>query len=86
MSKRHSDALYIQNGAVNPRAVARSLVSAIDEVCDEQNGSMRIKDAAVRLILHQLVFIVEGTDLYNDCAFESVYYDDVKTCEAEAVR
>lgn len=48
------DALYIQS-AVNPRAVARTLVKAIDEACDQ--GGMRLaKDSpAVQLILTTLV-------------------------------
>ena len=48
------DALYIQS-AVNPRAVARTLVKAIDEACDQGGMSLAKESAAVRLILTTLV-------------------------------
>ena len=59
------DALAIQDGACNPRAMARSLVRMIDAACDEGNGHPAAGQCpAVRLTLHQLLFILYGTDLY----------------------
>ena len=65
MSKRYSNALYIQEGAVNPRAVARRLAAAIDEVCGEGGHPAASEDPAVRLIMHQLAYILWKVDLYD---------------------
>jgi hypothetical protein len=55
--KRFKDAYHIYyNGASNPRAVARALVSAIDEVT-EQAGSDAAADPAVQMILDHLCFL-----------------------------
>jgi hypothetical protein len=57
--------LFIQEGACNPRAMARELVRAIDEACDNGGGHPGTgKSPEVRLILHQLFFVVYGSDLY----------------------
>ena len=50
--KRHEDALGIQEGACNLRAIARSLVGAADEATGEGIGAEQ--DAAVRMIVHRL--------------------------------
>ena len=50
--KRHDDALGIQEGACNLRAIARSLVGAADEATGE--GIEAEQDAAVRMIVHRL--------------------------------
>ena len=50
--KRHEDALGIQEGALNVRAMAKSLVRAADEAASEGVGGER--DAAVRMIVHRL--------------------------------
>jgi hypothetical protein len=56
---RHDDALFIQLGACNPSGVARSLVKAIDECHAEDMDTMKIRnDHAVRLITHQLAFLM----------------------------
>lgn len=52
MSQRHKDAIGIQAGACNPSGIARSLVIACRECLDE--GVDQRRDAAVRLIVHQL--------------------------------
>lgn len=55
MSKRHSNALFIQEGACNLAAIARTLVEAVDEARAE--GVQPSEDAAVRLIVHQMAFL-----------------------------
>jgi hypothetical protein len=53
--KRHEDALGIQEGACNLRAIAKSLVGAADEAAGEGIGVEQ--DAAVRMIVHRLARI-----------------------------
>ena len=50
--KRHRDALGIQEGACNLRAIAKSLVGAADEAAGEGVGAEQ--DAAVRMIVHRM--------------------------------
>lgn len=50
--KRHEDALGIQEGACNLRAIAKSLVGAANEAAGEGVGAEQ--DAAVRMIVHRL--------------------------------
>jgi len=59
------DAYYIQNpGACNARGVARALVQALDYEF-ERGGREAMRDsAAVRLIMHQLCWLLWGTDPY----------------------
>lgn len=58
MNKRFKDAYEIwNNGACNPRGVARSLVEAIDEAVIEGGGSAAAADPAVQMILDQLCFL-----------------------------
>ena len=58
MTQRHKDAHEIWHvGASNPRGVARTLVSAIDEACEEGHGSAGACDAAVQTILDQLCWL-----------------------------
>lgn len=56
MKNRFAEADAIWNGgASNPRAVARALVEAIDQACDESRG---VNDPAVYMILDHLCFLV----------------------------
>lgn len=56
---RHDDALYIQHGASNPAGVARSLVKAIDACHAEGMDTASVRnDPAVRLITHQLAYLM----------------------------
>lgn len=63
--------LYIQEGACNPRAIARELlraiseelVRAVDEACNNGGSPAAGKSPEVRLILHQLLWILYGTDV-----------------------
>ena len=60
--KRHRDALAIQGGACNPIAITNSLLAAIREVMASEGytGTMQVRsDPAVRLIAHQLAFLLD---------------------------
>ena len=61
MNKRNEYARIIQGGASNQRKIAACLVEAIDE-CRAEGVRMEA-DPAVYLILHQLVYILTGTDI-----------------------
>jgi len=59
MRNRFSNAAEIWGvGASNPRGVARALVEAIDEACEEGQGSDGANDPAVHLILDHLCSLV----------------------------
>lgn len=59
MRNRFADADNIWNGgASNPRGVARALVDAIDQACEEGNGSKGARDPAVQMIIDHLCFLV----------------------------
>jgi hypothetical protein len=64
MAQRHDDALFIQAGACNPSGVARALVKAIDEARAE--GTEVRADPAVRLICHQLAFLLNIYAIDNE--------------------
>lgn len=84
MSKRHADALAVQAGACNPHAVARSLVSALDE-CRAANMDTptTCADPAVRLIAHQLAFLLRVAEFDSTL---SAYSAATAACESEAAR
>jgi hypothetical protein len=63
--KRFGQALAIQQGASNPIAVSRALVAAIYEISDKGTGTINT-DPAVRLICHQLAFLLGVSSLNND--------------------
>ncbi len=90
---RYQAALNIQQGAVNPRAIARALVSAIDSACGEGKGHPGAnEDVTVRLIIHQLTHVLYRVDLYDlpidrnehgKPAGFGMYCDDIRVCEAK---
>lgn len=61
MSKRHKDALLISDGACNPSGIAHSIVDACRELRQEADytgtDQMR-RDPAIRLMVHQLAFLM----------------------------
>jgi len=79
-AKRFRDAIAIQGGACNPHAIARSLVSALDE-CRAENldTPATCADPAVRLIAHQLAYLLKVGELDSDL---HAYGDATKACEA----
>lgn len=64
---RNRDALHAQAGACNELALANALVSAIREVRAEGNSAR--DDAAVRLIAHQLSFLLGVSKLDDITAY-----------------
>jgi len=82
MSKRHRDAVAIQQGASNPSGVARSLVQAIDEAREENPSTDYIRqDAACRMICHQLAFLMGVGRIDHG---EDSYHDLITECERRA--
>jgi hypothetical protein len=83
MARRHSDALAIQAGAVNPSAIALMISEACREIGRQPgySGTAQLtSDPAVRLMVHQLAFICKAND---DQLAGSVYAGLVTTCERE---
>jgi len=60
---RFDDAVAIQCGACNISGIARSLVKAADAA--RQDGVLAEDDPAVRLIIHQLAFLVRVAEIDN---------------------
>lgn len=80
------DAVEIQQGACNPRALARALVKAVDAACDTGGSAKAGESPAVRLIVHQLLFILYRREIYLSSDGEWFPYDqyrkDLDYCEA----
>lgn len=76
MAKRHGYALFIQGGACNPTPIAKALSDACLEVSRE--GKVPREDAAVRLIAHQLAFILNIREIDGTA---DVYGQLIKECE-----
>jgi hypothetical protein len=72
----------IQQGACNPSGIARSLVEAIDSARADcaDTDSVR-KDPAVRMIAHQLAFLLNLAEYDHDSA---AYSRDYRLCEERA--
>jgi hypothetical protein len=68
MGDRFSDAVSIQQGASNPRGVARSLVKALDDAANE--GKSQRTDPAARMIVHQLCHLL-GIMVHDIQSFRS---------------
>ena len=83
--KRHEDALGIQEGAVNVRAIARSLLEATDEAAGEGIGAEQ--DAAVRLIVHRLARLCRVDQVsygYDPVTLADVYCTLMQECQTRA--
>lgn len=74
---RFKQAVLIQKGACNIRAIARVLVKAADAAAEGGEGTQE-KDAAVRLIIHQLAFLACASELDTE---NIVWYRLIKECE-----
>lgn len=57
-AKRCEDALFIDAGACNPRAITRTILRTMDAMAEKgaDHGVIR-NDPAIRLMLHQLAFL-----------------------------
>ena len=78
MSKRHSDAIAIQEGACNPSGIVHSILAACQEIRDSGHfgGTADItSDPAVRLMVHQLAYIcqLDEIDTHGQLSYESAY-------------
>ncbi len=69
MTQRYRNALAIQEGACNPSGIAHSIVEACTEMRAEPDhtGTDEIcTDPAIRLMVHQLAFLVGAFEIEND--------------------
>lgn len=64
MRTRQENAIAAQQGAVNPRPICAALQEAIGECYTE--GIAPSEDAAVYMLLHQLVFILTGSEITDN--------------------
>jgi hypothetical protein len=81
---RFKEALEIQSGACNPRAIAAALVRHMDEFyrSREFDGTMSIRrDPALRLITHQLAFLMGVMELESN---NEEYAKAYKQCKEKA--
>ena len=80
MARRHKIALEFQQGACNPIPMITELAKAKDEVIAEYPGGIyQVRtDPAIRLIMHQLNFIMGVSMMYPE------WESDMGACE-EAV-
>lgn len=68
MAKRHSDALFISDGACNPSGIAHSIMEACREIRGEpgHTGTDQIRnDPAIKLMVHQLAFLCGSQERYD---------------------
>jgi hypothetical protein len=64
---RFSNALAIQGGACNPIAISRALVEAINQArAEDPDHDAIMADPAVRLICHQLGFLMKTWQIEQD--------------------
>lgn len=81
MGLRHRNAILIQQGAVNPQAIASAIAAACEEARTEQafRGTDSLtSDCAIRLMVHQLAFLC-GTRAIDDEPF--LYGQLIAECE-----
>ncbi len=73
---RFRNADLIQMGACNPSGVARALVEAIDQAREERIDPR--EDAAVRMICHQLAFLLGVGEIDADFSLYSRLADECR--------
>lgn len=79
--KRFKNALAVQQGACNPHAIARTLVEALDEARKEGKSTEIVcLDPAVRLICHQLAFLLRVGEIETGYG---IYSALTQQCENE---
>jgi hypothetical protein len=79
--KRHKDALAIQLGACNPSGIAYSIIEACREMRETpgHSGTDEIcKDAAIRLMVHQLAFLTNVREIDDSL---TTYSELTQACE-----
>jgi hypothetical protein len=83
--KRHETALGIMEGARNVRAIAKSLVEAVDEASGEGVGAE--VDAAVRMIVHRLARLCKVDEInygYDAVTLTDTYCVLMHECRTRA--
>lgn len=80
MAQRHRDAVLIQDGASNPLAIVNALQRAMRAVSDEGKDSR--KDAACRMMTHQLAYLLDVHDSVCATLTYEVYSELLAECEA----
>ena len=85
LAKAADNALYIIEGACNPRGTARALVEAIDAACDMGQGHAGAKHAEygapIRIILCQLAQLLGVYDPYGNDAMLTRFSMDTEPCK-----
>jgi hypothetical protein len=79
---RYNNALAIQEGACNPSGILNSMLSACREIRDnpDHTGTDELRaDPALRLMAHQLSYLLRVAEIDNDL---QVYGDLVAQCKA----
>lgn len=83
MSRRHNDALHIQQGACNPIAISSALFDACREISHLGGDTDNIcRDPAIRLMIHQLVHLTNIAEVEKD---PRCYRDLIQQCEEQVV-
>ncbi len=85
--RRFSDALAIQAGACNPSGIAHSIVAACQEARAEPNhqGTAALtSDPAIRLMVHQLAFLMGIISGAEEFARAPIYSDCTAECEKQS--
>jgi hypothetical protein len=60
MTKRHSNAIAISDGACNPSGIAHSIIEACQEIREANGGTQAMyDDPALKLMVHQLAFLMK---------------------------
>lgn len=54
-----------EGGACNPRPMARLLNDLVQQACDQKGSKGPAESIEFRLVLHQLLFVLFGTDPYS---------------------
>lgn len=82
MRNRFDNALGIQQGACNPSGITHSLLEAIQEMSDAGAGTQEVcDDPAVRLIAHQLAYVLNIGEIDDNHA---VYQGLMTDCAMRA--
>jgi len=77
-NNRYRDAVMIQQGACNPSGIAHAVIEACREAWDQELDAC--KDAAVRLMIHQLAWVCGVREIDN----AAVYCALMNECKQKA--
>ncbi len=82
MRNRYYNALAIQEGACNPSGILNSMLDACREIRDnpDHSGTDELRaDPALRLMAHQLSYLLRVAEIDNDL---DMYRDLTEQCKA----